>query len=483
MLYQHLDAGYQQAVLERWSKLLDAGTPITSPTARLATAMVLENTQREFDKKNSMLTESYAGGINSFGGMGAGAGTNLSPNGGGAFGTATDYGPNDSRIPTIVVPTIRRLFPELIAHDVVGVQPMTGPVGFAFAVRNQYGVNNQGVAGSTQGQGTEMGYNFIDSRFTGASGLIQANKSSNYMVTTLPGLGASTEANSYWQAFAGATGHNGNGMGATQAGAEWWKIGQDMPMTQYRIEKGVVTAETRKLAAHWSLEHAEDMISMHGLDVDAEMTNVMSYEVKAELDRQLLGEMVKACIVGGSNYLSTWSPVSADGRNQLERIGTIYTQVLVKSQAIAINSRRGPATFAVASPTVIALLERLGSYQIDRAPVQSDHSQFGVAKVGNMHNSGMSLYRDTFAGSNYILLGHKGPTPYDTGIIFCPYIPLQLNRAIGPDDFSHRIGLRTRYGILSNLFGSANYYQMIKVDGLTNTGLVGDSSSNRVFIY
>jgi hypothetical protein len=493
-MYQHLNSDYQETIMRRWAPVLDAGAPITSETARMATALVLENTQREF----GALTESYTGVVSNAGGMGAGPNTGvvgaLDPNGGGALGIDQNYGVGDSRIPTIVIPTLRRIFPELIAHDIVGVQPMGGPVGFAFALRFQYGANSAGGLADGVGrptQGNEMGYNQIESHFTGASGLLNpgSHTTADYFAATnypagQPGVGTASSASEYWQAFAGTTNSFGyaRGMGADLGDAEWWKIGDDMPMAQFRMEKGVVEAKTRKLAANWSLELAEDMKKMHGTDVDSEMVNVMSYEVKAEIDRQLLGEMVKAAIVGGSAHTSQWSPVSADGRNQLERIGTIYTQVLVKSQQIAILTRRGPATFAVASPTVTALLERLGDFALDTAPVKANNNNIGVSKVGVMRNGGITVYRDTFAGGEYVLLGYKGPTAYDSGIIYCPYIPMQMNRAVGPQSFDPRVGLRTRYGILANLFGSANYYHFMKVDGLIDTALTGDNGG-RLFLY
>lgn len=474
-MFQHLSPDYQEKVVARWSKVLNSGAPIRSEAARVATALVLENTQREFDKhRTGQLNEAAIIG------MGAGAGNiatgAYAGTGGGALGSASTYGVTDSRIPTIVIPTLRRIFPELLAHDLVGVQPMSGPVGFAYALRFQYGVNGQGTPGASQGD--EMGYGTVDSQFTGASGLVSLDESANFAVVPT-GVGTTALSTDAWTAFAGATNYASNGMGASMQNAEWWAIGEDMPMSQFRLEKGVVEAKTRKLAAHWSLELGEDMMNMHGIDVDAEMVNVMSYEVQAEIDRQVLGEMVKAAIVAGK--VSTWSPVSADGRNQLERIGTIYTQTLIKSQAIATATRRGPATFAVASPTVVALLERLGDFTLDKASVEASHASVGIAKVGQMRQGGMGLYRDTFAGGNYILLGYKGPTAYDAGIIYCPYIPLQLNRAASDADFSPRVGLRTRYGVLSNLFGSGNFYQFINISGITSSALAGDGS--RVFSY
>jgi len=482
-MYQHLSPDYQETVVRRWDKLLNEGETIRSDSARVNTALVLENTQRAFQ-------ESYTGALSSLGGMGSTGGASATT-GGGQFGssgggTAGDqgtYGPGDSRIPTIIIPTIRRIFPELIAHDIVGVQPMNGPVGFAFALRFQYGANS--AAGNVASvQGEELGYNNVNSAHTGNSGLVELDDSS-YYGQTVQGVGATSASGALWQAFAGTTAGTYNGMGAGLSESEWWKIGEDMPMSQFRLEKGVVEARSRKLATHWGLELGEDMMNMHGIDVDAEMVDVMSYEVKAEIDRQLIGEMLKSTIVGdgqttAGKYVSTWSPVSADGRNQLERIGTLYTQVLMKSQQIAINSRRGPASFAITSPNVVALLERHSQFTLDNAPIDVSGDNIGVAKVGKMRNGSIQVYRDTLAKNDYMLLGFKGKTAYDSGVIYCPYIPLQVNRASGTQDFSPRIGLRTRYGILANLFGSANYYQSIVVNGLTS---LLASDGGRVFSY
>jgi len=476
-MFQHLSPDYQETVVKRWDKLLNEGDAITSDSARVATALVLENTERAF-------RESYSGAISSVGGLGAqhGATPGGSPGGGGALGTTNTYGAGDSRLPTIVIPTVRRIFPELIAHDIVGVQPMNGPVGFAFAMRFQYGANAGGGT-VTDHQGDEMGYNTVHSDHVGASGLVELDDSANFG-QTVPGVGATTQANDYWQRFAGGTAGTYNGMGANLNQSEWWKIGEDMPMSQFRLEKGIVEAKSRKLATHWSLELGEDMSTMHGIDVDAEMVDVMSYEIKAEIDRQLIGEMIKAAIVGDATspgkYLSDWTPVSADGRNQLERIGTIYTQVLLKSQQIAINTRRGPATFAITTPNVTAFLERLGQFALDNSAVKVSGENVGVAKVGSMRNGGITVYRDTLAQGDYILLGFKGKSNYDSGVIYCPYIPLQVNRAVGNQDFSPRIGLRTRYGVLAQLFGSANYYQMIGVSGLTG---ILNADGGRVFSF
>jgi hypothetical protein len=494
-----LDKNYQRNVLQRWKPVLEAGgKKITNPHVALSTALVLENTQEEF-KQKGLIKESYGStpsvpAASSFGGMAAQPGTNLVPDGGHALGSTTDYGVNDSRIPTIVIPTLRRVYPELLAHEIMGVQPMNGPVGFAYAIRHQYGVNRNGDAGNLDGQGTEIGYNTIYSDFTGASGLTELDRSGNYAadVNGQP-LSPVRSSNDYWQAFAGVgaggidNDDNFNGMGATLADSEWWKIGEDMPMAQFKIEKGIVEARTRKLGAHWSRELGEDMMNMHGIDVDAEMVNVLSYEIAAEIDRQSISEQVKAALNGTlGQHFSLWTPVSADGRHQQERLGTLYTQVLIASQRIATNTRRSHANYAIADSTVTAFLERMSDYSLDAAGVAVDGESVGVTRVGTLRQGSIKLFRDTFGGdfangNGYILLGYKGKTPYDAGIVYCPYIPLQLMRENGETDFTPRIGVRTRYGMLNNLYGAANYYHFIKVEGLNSSALLPDGS--RVFAF
>lgn len=447
-LFQHLSPDYQEKVAKRWEPVLSAGGNIANDYTKIATAMILENTQREFEDGKKLIAED---------GMSAAAG--------GVLGSTFDYGANDSRIPTIVIPTVRRIFPELLAHEVVGVQPMNGPVGFAFAFRAKYGVNGKG-AGVTAGD--ELGYNNMESAFTGASG--------------------NAGTGDYWQAYAGAgtTSLYGSkigfgGQGAALGDSEYWSLGTDMPQAQFGMEKGIVEAKVRKLAAFWSLELAEDMAKMHGTNVDAEMVNILSYEIQAEIDRQLVTEMVKAAITG--NKTSVWSPVSADGRHQLERIATLYTHILDKSNDIAVYTRRGPANFGITSPKVCAILERLSDFKfaVDDKNVNVNSNSIGVAKVGTLRQGSIKIFRDTFAGGNYVLLGYKGPNPYDSGIIFCPYIPVQLMRAVDPNNFTPRLGARTRYGVLNYLFGSELFYHFIKVADLTSVSLAADGG--RVFLY
>ncbi|HPM74266.1 MAG TPA: hypothetical protein PLA71_00925 [Saccharofermentans sp.] len=477
-LYRGLPANFQEQVYSKWASVIEEGGDITDERKKLATAIVLENIQNAEDQRIGRLREAYAG-IFPQAGMGA---QTTGSDGGGQFGAYGDFvttgvNPNDARIPSIVIPTARRMFPELIAFEVAGVQPMMASVGWAFAIRAKYGKFGKGGAQGVA-EGTEIGYNQLDSAFTGASG--------NAMELS---------ANSYFQAFAGAPGApNGTtkfanpfGQGATLENSEWWNIGEDMPMVTFDYLKKSVEAKTRKVGAQWTPELAEDMMNTQGVDVNSEMIGMAQYEIRAEIDRQLITEMVVAAInnVGMDGTtpdprVSTWTPVSADGRNQFERMLTLYTHVLEKSQDIGIKTRRGSATFAIMSPKPVALFEQMGD--IDTTGRTSISSQgVGVAKIGTLKRGNLACFRDTFAGGNYILLGYKGPNPYDAGVIYCPYIPLQLATAVGQENFTPRIGVRTRYGILGNVFGAGNYYHLIKLDGMSGTLLNADSG--RVFTY
>lgn len=503
-LYQHLTPEYQEHVHGKWKAVMDSYGTIKDIGTAVATAMVLENTQREFDApvaRRRKLTESYTGAIASTGGMGAGP---SAATGGGPLGTNHDFTNyvNDMRMPQVIIPIVRRIFPELLAHKVVGVQPMNGPVGFAFALRSKYGINRGGVAGDVTAQGNEIGYNTIHTDFTGengttgtnVSGLPLVDKSSLYstagQTTTAQGqvglgLGALPDTvgtADYWNAFSGA-GYAG-GFGQDMANSEWWKIGEDMPMVTFGLEKSIVEAKSRKLGSHWSLELAEDMMNMHGVNAEDEMVNIMSYELQAEIDRQLLAEMVKASLGGNAgSHFSTWTPVTADGRHQQERISALYTHLLVSANKVAINSRRGPANFAFADTTTCALLERCGDFTVDAEGdkvAAIGKTNVGITKAGAIRHGSINLYRDTFATGNYILLGYKGSTAYDSGIIYCPYIPLSTMSATGTQDFTPRMGIRTRYGVANNLFGAANYYHFVRVTGL-NTNI--DPAGNRIFLY
>ena len=258
-------------------------------------------------------------------------------------------------------------------------------------------------------------------------------------------------------------------------------------MAKFELIKAAVEAKTRKLAANWSPELAEDMMAMHGVDVEAEMINILSYEIAAEIDRQLLNEQVKSAINGGKT--SIWTPVSADGRNQQERIGTLLTQLNLMSNKIAETTRRGAANFCIASTRVTSVIQRLhaqSAFQPSTKGAIPSLPNSGVGsliKVGLINGGAQLLIRDTFAGGDYALLGYKGSHQGDSGIIYCPYIPVQMMKAVKTDNFTPEVGARTRYGVLNNVWGSANYYQFVACQNMSGIGLSADSSGLRQFTF
>ena len=352
---------------------------------------------------------------------------------------------------------------------------MSGPVGLAMALRYTYNSTGlgSGIDGGATGGGSgpgvnggyngtvgnrELGYQFLDTRFTGSSSM------------RLSG---------------------GNGSGITFNAADMgvaqilsaFEITGNIPQVEVKFEKSAVEAGTRRLGARWSVELEQDLKNMNGIDIDAEITNAMSYEIQAEIDREMIIRMIQAAINGGVGPgVSFWSPASADGRWLVERNRDFYQKLIIEANRIAARNRRGAANFIVATPRVCAILEMLPEFQW--VPVQGDVATqpTGVAKVGSVGGR-FSVYRDTRTevqnstvygnvgygsgqGIEYALLGFKGSEFYDTGIIYCPYIPIMVQRTIGPNDFAPRVGLLTRYGVVDNIFGSNLYYHVVIVQGL-----------------
>ena len=467
---------HQRKLLKKWSYVLESGKPIENETTKIAVAQILENT-RNYYKMTCQLNEagvgvSQAEVVGKFPGAPKGVmtGDYSAPYAGG-----TNYG--DYYLPNVVLPMLRRIMPDLMANELVGVQPLNGPVGYALAYRPTLGP--KGGAGDVNGYmaaQNEIGYNPTDTRFTGSGKNL--NKS-------LPGLTATidtdpeSDTGKFWKAYGG---DNWLGGGANTGDAEWATLGESYPTVSFGLVKQAVEAKTRKLAAHWSPELAEDMQAMHGIDVEREMVNTLTYEVGAEIDRQIVTEMVKAAIIGGST--SEWSPVSADGLDQMGRLATLLTQVTIEANQIAIRTKRGNANFVITTPRVCALLQQLSMNKFVSAktgasmPSVPDTGVGALAKVGLINDDSQLLIRDSYVQSNdsdYLLMGYKGKQAGDSGIIYCPYIPLQLSKVMQPNTFTPSVGARTRYGVMSNPWDARNYYHFMKVKTYTDVGYTWDS--------
>ena len=467
-----IDMSRAKQLLEKWAPVLDYTSDnvkaISDDHQRYTTACLLEN-QEKWCLTEAANQAGGTGSVLSNGTVNIGQYGNQIPN---SYASGDTYATGDFRLPKILIPMIRRTFPELITNEIVGVQPMSGPVGLAFAIRYKYeatalgnGVDGQPDQTGTillepqaQSEGKEIGYQYLDSRFTGTSS------------DALSGLGA----NSDFEFLATDT-------GVAQLLANFELTGK-IPQIVTSFEKTAVEAGTRRLAARWSVELEQDLKNMNGIDIDTELTNAMSYEIQAEIDREMLMRMVQISLNAGYNVgYSLWSPASADGRWLVERNRDFYQHIIIQANRIAVRNRRGSANFIVCTPRVSAILEMLPEFQW--VPVQGsvNTQPVGVAKIGSLGGR-FNVYRDTRteaqssyypnSGYNptrnveYALLGYKGPEFYDTGIIYCPYIPVMVQRTIGPNDFSPRVGLLTRYGVVDNIFGANLYYHTIIVKDL-----------------
>ena len=470
----YIDENRSRALLEKWSPVLDYNSknvnPIEDEHTRLNTAILLENQEQWCLKEAAPTLPGQAGATGTFG--------HASDVGGGQ--SSDSYASGDARLPKILIPMIRRTFPELITNEIVGVQPMSGPVGLAFALRYYYesealGASQSGVSdgpladgtnyssdgSATAADGKEAGYQYLDTRFTGTSS------------ARLSGNSTALDPIAIDEGVAQALGS--------------YELTSKIPQMVVKFEKTAVEAGTRRLAARWTVELEQDLKNMNGIDVDTELTNAMSYELQAEIDREMLIRMIQVALTAGSGTgFSTWHAASADGRWMAERNRDLYQKLIVEANRIAVRNRRGAANFIVATPRVCAILEMLPEFNGMPVNGNVNTQPVGIAKVGNLGGR-FNVYRDTrteaqFYNSDrstrveYALLGYKGPEFYDTGIIYCPYIPVMVQRTIGPNDFSPRVGMLTRYGVVDHIFGANLYYHVVIVNGLGTAFTPGNQS-------
>lgn len=472
---------------EKWAPVLNfesaSVAPITNDRTRINTAMLLENQERY------CLTE---GNVAGNGGV-FGTGPFDTDSGWSAKGTpGTDaYAKGDARLPKILIPMIRRTFPELISNEIVGVQPMGGPVGLAFALRYKYSTESLGYGidgkfdssgdkeagnkggwgitaeantqlGETKPYANEIGYQKLDTRFTGAK--------ADYL------SGMTTEVSAI-------TAAGGDGAGDRWAFAEEdagvaallndYEITGNIPQVEISFEKTAVTAGTRRLGARWSVELEQDLKNMNGIEIDTELTGAMSYEIQAEIDREMITRILQVAL--NAKQFCFWNAASADARWSMERSRDFYQHLILEANKIGLRNRRGSANFIVCTPTVAAMIEAMPEFVGGPVNGNVDTQPVGIAKVGSLARR-FNVYRDTRtpvqtdeygyhpAGRQpveYALLGFKGSEYYDTGLIYCPYIPIMVQRTIGPNDFAPRVGMLTRYGVVDNIFGANLYYSVI----------------------
>jgi hypothetical protein len=370
--------------------------------------------------------------------------------------TTVNFGSNagdGARFSPIALALVRRVFPDLFAHKVIGVQALNSPVGFAYALRYAYD-----VAGIPPG-----------STFNGGSDIYEAgfkmlNAYSGYTGSTAgSALTSGVQAGLYDFTSSATVGQFGTG--AVTSAAELWKVGTTMPNMKLFLDKVAIQANSRKLGAAFSLESAQDLKSMQGIEIEKEMLNILNYEVAAELDREILGRMMQTALntANGGAAASLFDASSSDGRWSQEKFATLVNSITGKANEIATATFRGAGNFVIVSPRVATALQAAGpQFTQNTADVGASTT---VCEIGKL-NGTITVYRDAYATQDYALVGYKGPTISDTGLVYSPYITGLFNRAIRPDDFGVNVGVMSRYAITDSLLGSGRYYRAIRVTNL-----------------
>ena len=452
---------------EKWAPLLnyEGLDKISDPHRRAVTAVLLEN-QEKFMQEQVAFEQ---------GGMIAEQPTNAVGNG----GYTSSGGQTVAGFDPVLISLIRRSMPNLVAYDLAGVQPMSGPTGLIFAMRSKY---------STQG-GTEALFNEADTAFAGQN---EGDDLTNGFSDGNAGLGTTSQAGSNPAALnpvatASSTGYNvGQGM-RTDDAEDLGTSGDNFNEMAFSIEKVTVTAKSRALKAEYSLELAQDLKAIHGLNAEAELANILSSEILAEINREVIRTIYKVSEQGAVSNTATAGvfdlDIDSNGRWSVEKFKGLLFQIERDANAIAQRTRRGKGNMILCSADVASALTMAGV--LDYTPALNAGLQ--VDDAGNTFAGVLQgkyrVYIDPYsansAASQYYVVGYKGASPYDAGLFYCPYVPLQMVRAVGQDTFQPKIGFKTRYGIVANPFAegttvgagalSANanrYYRRVRVNNL-----------------
>ena len=560
-----------------WKKLIESTkgfTPIKSKKVKETTAVLLENQMKWINENAPAMNTSIFGASNGLAG--------------GALGNADTYATGDMRLPRVLLPMVRRIFPALMSNETVGVQPMMGPVALAYAIRYRYlkGANaygdsstehvhavnaanvlpqgRRGVECKAKVKITELATSATEAAgvaeitLVDGSGypksveakLILESEGSETAITVPYGIKVDNKVGTQkviavgisaaelgdmhiddveWADETGTqkakfgnsemgyhrldtrfTGRTDHRLGRKLANGRWQFRPEDtgvaatvhqfeatgaIARTAFGFEKQAVEAGTRRLSTSWTLETQEDLKNTNGIDIDAEATQQMSYELQAEIDREMVVRMLYSCLE--HDEWSVWNGQLADARWLAERAQAFYQHLIKMSIRMRTRNRRGAANFIICTPDVVALLRCLDSFIT--MPVQSnlDGTNIQSAAAGTLGNNTFTVYVDDRtpvyseedygmgydemfdpAGKeagmlmpNYCMLGFKGADNSDAGIIYCPYVPIMVQTAVDPNSFAPHVGLMTRYGVMDNIFGSHLYYHLIIIDNFSNAGV------------
>ena len=416
-----------EEIQKKWSPVLehpDLGE-IKDSYRKAVTAIILENQEKALQEEKSIISEAVHA-------------NNMS--------SAVDtYDP-------ILISLVRRALPNLMAYDVCGVQPMTGPTGLIFAMKSHY----------TSQTGTEALFNEADTDFAGTGTHAGSNPVDGSYTT---------------------------GTGVTRDNAELFGDTVTLNQMAFSIEKTTVTAKSRALKAEYTVELAQDLKAVHGLDAESELSNILSQEILAEINREVIRTIYKVAKTGAASTASAGTfdlDVDSNGRWSVERFKGLLFNIERDANVIAQDTRRGKGNFIICSSDVASALSMAGV--LDYAPALD--TNLNVDDTGNTFagvlNGRYKVYVDPYsantgAASQFYVAGYKGTSPYDAGLFYCPYVPLQMVRAIDPSTFQPKIGFKTRYGMIANPYvvdGSGNtdgdtftadrnqYYRSVKVSNL-----------------
>jgi len=432
---------------KKWQPVLEHPDlpKISDSYRRAVTATILENQERAQKEDNAFMTE--AAPTNSTAGT-----SNWDP---------------------ILISLVRRAMPNLIAYDIAGVQPMTGPTGLIFAMRSRY----------TSATGNEALFDEADTDFSArnAAGDSTSGQSAGGHTGSNPALLNDSPAGAY---------RKGEAMTTATAEALGDASSNAFAEMAFSIEKTTVTARSRALKAEYTMELAQDLKAIHGLDAETELANILSAEILAEINREVVRTVFINAEKGASANTGTVNTTTegifdldtdSNGRWSVERFKGLMFQVEREANVIAQRTRRGKGNMIICSSDVASALQMAGV--LDYAPALNNN--LNVDDTGNTFagvlNGRFKVYIDPYSANNtakhYFVVGYKGTSPYDAGMFYCPYVPLQMVRAVGQDTFQPKIGFKTRYGLIANPFAETGAASGA-VSGVTDSG---SANSNRYY--
>ena len=391
-----------EELMQKWKPILEHGAlPGIQDSHRAAvTATLLENTEESMREGESL-----------------GATGSLLNEAAPANSTA-----DMAKYDPVLISLVRRAMPNLVAYDIAGVQPMTGPTGLIFAMRSKYE--------DTSGK-PEAFYSEADTDYSGTG-------------THANALGAGSET-------------TGTGLDTADAEALGDGVGAEFAQMSFSIEKVSVTAKSRALKAEYTTELAQDLKAIHGLDAETELANMLSAELLAEINREVIRTVYSNAVAGSQGGVASNGTfnldVDANGRWSVEKFKGLMFQIEKEANQIAKDTRRGKGNIIVCSSDVASALQMAGV--LDYAPALNSNN-LNPDDTGNTFagvlNGRFRVYIDPYAGANYMVVGYKGSSAFDAGLFYCPYVPLQMVRAVGENSFQSKLGFKTRYGMVSNPF-------------------------------